>query len=222
MIISRHSALILSISCHVSQVVLAKEAGLPYASLALVTDYDSWRDDHEAVSTWSLLLQSVVWFSYTIYFAIFCCYPLIFMYNILCHILLFDISFLLWEHFIVHSELIFVTYFCCHFRCFSYPCGHKDKFYIFLHVFTSLYAFTVKIYISVPWVNCSAWLLHWASMSQCLIVLVVKITIWDVCTHAHRGELPTLDIAYMRLWNQLCLVLEVQNEWMILFSKSKE
>lgn len=33
----------------VPEVVLAKEAGLLYASLALVTDYDSWRDDHEAV-----------------------------------------------------------------------------------------------------------------------------------------------------------------------------
>ncbi|XP_025108953.1 S-methyl-5'-thioadenosine phosphorylase-like [Pomacea canaliculata] len=33
----------------VPEVVLAKEAGLCYASLALVTDYDSWRDDTEAV-----------------------------------------------------------------------------------------------------------------------------------------------------------------------------
>ncbi|KAI8787035.1 S-methyl-5-thioadenosine phosphorylase [Biomphalaria glabrata] len=33
----------------VPEVVLAKEVGLLYASLALVTDYDSWRDDHEAV-----------------------------------------------------------------------------------------------------------------------------------------------------------------------------
>ncbi|CAG5121271.1 unnamed protein product [Candidula unifasciata] len=33
----------------VPEVVLAKEAGLLYASLALVTDYDSWRDDYEAV-----------------------------------------------------------------------------------------------------------------------------------------------------------------------------
>jgi 5'-methylthioadenosine phosphorylase len=33
----------------VPEVVLAKEAGLLYVSLALVTDYDSWRDDQEAV-----------------------------------------------------------------------------------------------------------------------------------------------------------------------------
>ena len=30
--------------------MLANEAGLPYAALALVTDYDSWREDTEAVS----------------------------------------------------------------------------------------------------------------------------------------------------------------------------
>lgn len=34
----------------VPEVVLAAEAGLPYASMALVTDYDSWREDTEAVS----------------------------------------------------------------------------------------------------------------------------------------------------------------------------
>ncbi|XP_046361650.2 S-methyl-5'-thioadenosine phosphorylase-like isoform X1 [Haliotis rufescens] len=34
----------------VPEVVLAKEAGLCYASLALVTDYDSWREDTEAVN----------------------------------------------------------------------------------------------------------------------------------------------------------------------------
>ncbi|KAK7100032.1 S-methyl-5'-thioadenosine phosphorylase-like [Littorina saxatilis] len=33
----------------VPEVVLANEAGLPYAALALVTDYDSWREDTEAV-----------------------------------------------------------------------------------------------------------------------------------------------------------------------------
>lgn len=32
------------------QVILAKELGLCYAALALVTDYDSWKDDEEAVS----------------------------------------------------------------------------------------------------------------------------------------------------------------------------
>ncbi|KAK6188965.1 hypothetical protein SNE40_005033 [Patella caerulea] len=34
----------------VPEVILAKEAGLCYASMALVTDYDCWRDDTEAVS----------------------------------------------------------------------------------------------------------------------------------------------------------------------------
>lgn len=29
------------------QVVLAKEAAIPYASLALVTDYDCWKDDED-------------------------------------------------------------------------------------------------------------------------------------------------------------------------------
>lgn len=33
----------------VPEVVLANEAGIPYASMALVTDYDSWREDTEAV-----------------------------------------------------------------------------------------------------------------------------------------------------------------------------
>jgi purine nucleoside phosphorylase len=31
------------------QVILAKELGLCYAALALVTDYDSWKDDQESV-----------------------------------------------------------------------------------------------------------------------------------------------------------------------------
>ena len=31
------------------QVILAKEAGLCYASMGLVTDYDSWREDKESV-----------------------------------------------------------------------------------------------------------------------------------------------------------------------------
>jgi len=34
----------------VPEVTIAKEAGLLYASIALVTDYDCWRDDHEAAS----------------------------------------------------------------------------------------------------------------------------------------------------------------------------
>lgn len=34
----------------VPEVVLANEAGLCYAAIAMVTDYDCWRDDHEPVS----------------------------------------------------------------------------------------------------------------------------------------------------------------------------
>lgn len=34
----------------VPEVILAKELGLCYAALALVTDYDSWKDDEEAVN----------------------------------------------------------------------------------------------------------------------------------------------------------------------------
>ena len=34
----------------VPEVVLAKEAGLCYAAIALATDYDCWRDGEEAVS----------------------------------------------------------------------------------------------------------------------------------------------------------------------------
>ena len=34
---------------YILQVVLAKEAGLCYASMGLVTDYDSWREDTESV-----------------------------------------------------------------------------------------------------------------------------------------------------------------------------
>lgn len=34
---------------------LAREAGLPYAILAMVTDYDSWRDDHDTVDAHDVL-----------------------------------------------------------------------------------------------------------------------------------------------------------------------
>ena len=34
----------------VPEVVLANEAGLCYAAVAMVTDYDCWRDDHDPVS----------------------------------------------------------------------------------------------------------------------------------------------------------------------------
>ena len=33
----------------VPEVVLANEAGLCYAAIAMVTDYDCWRDDHDPV-----------------------------------------------------------------------------------------------------------------------------------------------------------------------------
>ena len=38
----------------VPEVVLANEAGLCYAAIAMVTDYDCWRDDHEPVSILSM------------------------------------------------------------------------------------------------------------------------------------------------------------------------
>jgi len=37
--------------CPVVQVQLARELALPYASIALVTDYDCWRDDELLVCT---------------------------------------------------------------------------------------------------------------------------------------------------------------------------
>lgn len=39
----------------VPEVVLANEAGLCYAAIAMVTDYDCWRDDHEPVSVESVM-----------------------------------------------------------------------------------------------------------------------------------------------------------------------
>ena len=39
----------------VPEVVLAREAGLSYASIALVTDYDCWRDNHGAVDQASVM-----------------------------------------------------------------------------------------------------------------------------------------------------------------------
>lgn len=37
----------------VPEVVLAKEAGLCYASIAMATDYDCWKEHEEAVSVWA-------------------------------------------------------------------------------------------------------------------------------------------------------------------------
>lgn len=39
----------------VPEVVLAKEAGLCYASIAMATDYDCWKEHEEAVSDLSVL-----------------------------------------------------------------------------------------------------------------------------------------------------------------------
>ena len=36
---------------------LANEIGLPYASVAMATDYDCWREDEEAV-TWEAVLKT--------------------------------------------------------------------------------------------------------------------------------------------------------------------
>lgn len=42
-------ARVINMTC-VPEVVLAAELGLPFQTVALSTDYDCWRDDHEAVS----------------------------------------------------------------------------------------------------------------------------------------------------------------------------
>lgn len=38
------------------EAILAKEAGIPYAAVAMSTDYDAWKDDEEAVE-WSEILK---------------------------------------------------------------------------------------------------------------------------------------------------------------------
>ncbi|MEQ2202872.1 hypothetical protein XENOCAPTIV_018677 [Xenoophorus captivus] len=43
----------------VPEVVLAKEAGLCYASIAMVTDYDCWKEHEEAVSCRTLVTTAV-------------------------------------------------------------------------------------------------------------------------------------------------------------------
>ena len=40
--------------------ILAKEMGLSYAALALVTDYDSWKDDEKAVGK-NFALHNDIW-----------------------------------------------------------------------------------------------------------------------------------------------------------------
>jgi len=39
-----------------TETALANEAGIPYAALAMSTDYDSWRSDEEPVS-WEAVLK---------------------------------------------------------------------------------------------------------------------------------------------------------------------
>jgi 5'-methylthioadenosine phosphorylase len=39
-----------------TETVLANEAGIPYAAVAMSTDYDCWRTDEEAVS-WEAVLK---------------------------------------------------------------------------------------------------------------------------------------------------------------------
>mgnify|MGYP001767834166 CR=1 FL=1 len=38
------------------EVILANEAGIPYAAIAVSTDYDCWKEDEEAVS-WDEVLK---------------------------------------------------------------------------------------------------------------------------------------------------------------------
>jgi 5'-methylthioadenosine phosphorylase len=38
------------------EVILAREAGLPYAAIAMSTDFDSWKEDEEPVS-WEEVLK---------------------------------------------------------------------------------------------------------------------------------------------------------------------
>ena len=39
-----------------TEVALANEAGIPYAAIAMSTDYDCWKEDEESVS-WDVILQ---------------------------------------------------------------------------------------------------------------------------------------------------------------------
>ena len=39
-----------------TEAILANEAGIPYAAVAMSTDYDSWKDDEEAV-TWDAIAK---------------------------------------------------------------------------------------------------------------------------------------------------------------------
>lgn len=44
----------------VPEVVLAKEAGLCYASIAMATDYDCWKEHEEAVSGRLVVLSAIL------------------------------------------------------------------------------------------------------------------------------------------------------------------
>ena len=39
-----------------TEVALANEAGIPYAAIAMSTDYDCWKEDEESVS-WDAILE---------------------------------------------------------------------------------------------------------------------------------------------------------------------
>ena len=57
----------------VPEVVLAKEAGLSYVAVALVTDYDCWRDNHGVVDQASVMQVSVVMYPVTIVYPLLLC-----------------------------------------------------------------------------------------------------------------------------------------------------
>ena len=50
----------------VPEVVLANEAGLCYAAIAMVTDYDCWREDHDPVSGGIMARGWGWWLSFSI------------------------------------------------------------------------------------------------------------------------------------------------------------
>ena len=59
------------IVCH--QVVLAKESGLCYAALALVTDYDSWRYDDAAQHVCIITIPTgMAWFQLRAWYVLHC------------------------------------------------------------------------------------------------------------------------------------------------------
>lgn len=59
----------------VPEVVLAKEAGLCYASIAMATDYDCWKEHEEAVS--GMLEVRACWYPFCLYLVNHCLQRLI-------------------------------------------------------------------------------------------------------------------------------------------------